>query len=294
MRTNRIVFAAAAASVALPFMPSAGATPANVNQVVDVPVHVGLTTTVDCSNSPGPTITINGAITIGSVTTAVWFQNNTKGTHSTSPTVTTGDVGVVPSTQDGSDTLQIAKPPVPLTGGGWLGGSVGAGGNPWISFDVTGQDDAGNSVSKIGGAQLIGKCVQLGKGNVTTQTTKDFTIPVQVRVVAQSFVCSKDASTLTVTSNPSFSGLTGEILFDNNKNYKVHEAAVSGSAGFDLVDSYSASKGWGVGGAGGNPLTYVQFMGPGETVATNTDGTYDISGWTTYPAVNVGRCNQLG
>lgn len=296
MGYRKLLLAASAAMVVAPFLPSANATPVNLDQIVYVPVHVGLTTTVNCSNNPGPTITITGTIVVGSVTTAVWFQNNVKGTHTTSPTVTTGSFGVVPATQDGSGVLSINKQPVPLTGGGWLDGSVGAGGNPWISIDVV--DANGNS--EIGGPQLIGKCVQLGKG-ITVPTSRDFTIPVHVSVLAQSIACDKSQSNVNLSSTDDFSQIDGRVLFDNNKNWTVHQAADAGTAGFHLVDAYHTTKGWGVGGAGGNPLTYLQFKGASDPAATDTGSTdaggneiWDISGWTTYSPVLLGRCNTLG
>src|SRR5687768_16350338 len=77
-------------------MPQAHAS-VSVSNVSSVSVRVALTTSVTCSNNPGPTISIGGTIAVGTVRTAVWFQNNVIGTQSTTPQVTGLSFGVTPS-----------------------------------------------------------------------------------------------------------------------------------------------------------------------------------------------------
>src|SRR5438093_42018 len=70
----------------------------------------------DCTNNPGPYITLSGTMTLGQVGAQFTFKNNADGTH-TYKTSTTSTM-VIPQ----GDAIQIPKQPV-------LGG---VGGNPYI------------------------------------------------------------------------------------------------------------------------------------------------------------------
>lgn len=255
-------------AVAVTGLPTAEAQ-VRVSQNVAVPVHVDLTSAVVCDNT-GPQVTVSGWIGIGSVETRVWFQNNAKGTQSTAPEVTGLGVSIAPS----AGTVTIAKAPV--AGADYAG--VGAGGNPWISFDV---QQAG--ASSIGGPVLIGKCVQLGKGNFSVKTVRDFVMSVPTTLLASAMTCTHDSSGVSLSADADYGGIDGLLLFDNNQTKVVHQAQAAGKAALTLVAPVKSSKGgWGVAGAGGNPLVYAHFGG-----VTGSDP-------TAWPSnVNLGRCNKI-
>jgi|GEM_PF-1673736 len=100
-------------------------------------------TSGDCENSGGPTITINGALTLGGLNAKLIFRNNEIGTHEHEE-ATTVSLVIVPK----DSAINFPKPP-PLDG---------AGGNPLIYFAFT--DPQGNELSS---EFYLGRCVQLGK-----------------------------------------------------------------------------------------------------------------------------------
>src|SRR5256886_10701657 len=96
-----------------------------------MPVHATASaTTSGCDNSPGPYVTLNGALAVGGLGTRLTFTNNQKGTHSYSVQAQ-HDVTVIPAGQ----AITIPKQPV-------LGG---AGGNPFIWLQLV--DDKGDRKS---------------------------------------------------------------------------------------------------------------------------------------------------
>jgi len=93
----------------------------------------------DCSNNPGPWITLGGDITLSGLNARIIFRNNLKGTHWAEEDAK--DIVLIPA---GSKITIPKQPP--------LGG---AGGNPIISFEFTdGQDPITQKV-------VLGRCVQL-------------------------------------------------------------------------------------------------------------------------------------
>lgn len=94
---------------------------------------------VDCSNNPGPIISVGGTITFSGLHARIIFRNNLKGTH------TAEDMRDVELIVKGSE-LVIPKSP-------HLGG---AGGNPIISIQF--HDENGEAIGK---AVRLGRCVQL-------------------------------------------------------------------------------------------------------------------------------------
>jgi hypothetical protein len=97
----------------------------------------------DCENSGGPTITIDGALTLGGLNAKLIFRNNAIGTHEREEPTTVSLV-IIPK----DSGITFPKPP-PLGG---------AGGNPLIYFAFT--DPEGNELSS---EFFLGRCVQLGK-----------------------------------------------------------------------------------------------------------------------------------
>src|SRR5437879_12381047 len=78
---------------------------ANTSIMEPVSMHVSSTAS-DCTNNPGPYITLSGTMALGQVGVQFTFQNNAGGTHTytTSTTSTT----VIPQ----GYTIQIPKQPV--------------------------------------------------------------------------------------------------------------------------------------------------------------------------------------
>ena len=115
-----------------------------VSATFETPVNVQTSiSTSGCSNSPGPTITLQGALSLSGMGVKLLFENNVIGTH-TYTVESTASATVIPQGQ----SIQIPKQPV-------LGG---VGGNPWIFLQFT--DGKGNVVSD---SFLLGRCVQLSK-----------------------------------------------------------------------------------------------------------------------------------
>jgi hypothetical protein len=102
---------------------------------------------LDCTNNPGPYITVDGSLSFfPGVKARFIFRNNDNpvgGPHEATEVV---DLVLIPA----GFTLQFAKQPV-------LGG---VGGNPWISVRF-----ASSNSQPIGTEFLLGRCVQLMPGN---------------------------------------------------------------------------------------------------------------------------------
>src|SRR5260370_17333007 len=79
-----------------------------VNATFETPVNVQTSiSTSGCSNSPGPTITLQGALSLGGVGVRLLFENNVVGTH-TFTVESTASATVIPQGQ----SIQIPKQPV--------------------------------------------------------------------------------------------------------------------------------------------------------------------------------------
>jgi hypothetical protein len=93
----------------------------------------------DCSNNPGPFITLGGDITMGGLHARIIFRNNVKGTHTAQSQV---NVALINS------GMNITIPKQPVLGG--------VGGNPLIYFQLLNGDG-----SAMDDPVLLGRCVQL-------------------------------------------------------------------------------------------------------------------------------------
>lgn len=100
-------------------------------------------TTADCSNSPGPYITLDGELVIGGVEATLIFRNNKKGTHEHVEDVEVSIV-ILPA----GESIKFPKQP-PLDG---------AGGNPHILLQFV--SPSGKELSP---EFYLGRCVQLSK-----------------------------------------------------------------------------------------------------------------------------------
>src|SRR5207245_226524 len=79
-----------------------------VNATFETPVNVQTSiSTSGCSNSPGPTITLQGALSLGGIGVKLLFENNVIGTH-TYTVESTASATVIPQGM----SIQIPKQPV--------------------------------------------------------------------------------------------------------------------------------------------------------------------------------------
>ncbi len=126
-----------------PFAPSAVTQPVSSSQFhAAFPMDVSATVTSDlnCSNSPGPTITLNGEVALSGLNGKLIFSNNLRRTHEHSEYISVNFV-LIP---DG-ETISFSKQP-PLGG---------VGGNPHIWFQFLNAE--GDPISE---EFYLGRCVQ--------------------------------------------------------------------------------------------------------------------------------------
>ncbi|HYL65806.1 MAG TPA: hypothetical protein VEU72_01480 [Nitrosopumilaceae archaeon] len=199
-----------------------------------IPVNVqGSVSASDCTNSPGPYITLNGVVALTQIGAQFTFQNNDKGTHMYTSTVTTTVINQ-------GDTIQIPKQPV-------LGG---VGGNPyiWIQFE----DNNGNPLSS---PVFLGRCVQ-GLSDIS-QTVS---VPATLMADVSALECSNTNSDIDLTGNLVMSGLNAKIIFTNNdKGTHTNDQFVKATvipSGISITFPKQPS----LGGVGGNPFISLQFQ----------------------------------
>jgi hypothetical protein len=220
-----------------------------------MPVKVmGKVTTTGCLNSPGPEITLEGELLLGGMQVELIFQNNTKGTHTTSVTYGT-NVSLITL----GDAITLPKQPV----------QGGVGGNPhiWIQF----HNGEGKNLTK---EMYLGRCVQ------GLEISPEFLCQIAALTDVVAMDCSNNPGpVISVGSTITFSGLHARFIFRNNMK-GTHTAE-------DMRDVVLVVKGSEVtipkspaqGGAGGNPIISLQFQdGAGEAIGT---------------PVKLGRCVQL-
>jgi hypothetical protein len=220
-----------------------------------MPVHVSLNVNeTGCNNSPGPQVTLDGEIALGGLQATLTFQNNLKGTHTT---VVSFETNVV--LLNLGSKITIPKQPV-------LGG---VGGNPfiWIQF----LDKDGKALS---GETFIGRCVQ------GLRLENDVLNSVAATALISAAGCNNNPGPyITFGGDLNMSGLKARLIFRNNvKGPHVAEAFTDVDLivdGFPLVIPKQPV----LGGAGGNPLIWVDFeQGNGDPI---TDQIF------------LGRCVQL-
>ena len=225
-----------------------------VNQAFSQDVHA--TVNIDetgCLNHPGPTITISGSVKLGGLGIRLILANNVKGTHQVEVTGTV-DLTLIPLGKQ----LSIPKQPV-------LGG---VGGNPYLYVQFY------NKKGNLGDEVFIGRCVQglkLGHDSINDSLAA---------VIVSALGCNNSPGpNITFGGGAKMSGLHAKIIFRNNVK-GTHTAESSASVdiipeGTDLVIPKSPAQG----GAGGNPLIWVQLLhGNGNTASD---------------PIFLGRCNKI-
>lgn len=211
---------------------------------VPMPVSVSTTTSVSsCDNSPGPYITVNGALAIAGLGSRLVFTNNANGTH-TFTDQNSATVTVIPN----GDAVTIPKQPV-------LGG---VGGNPFIWIQFT--DDRDNPMSD---EIYLGRCVQ----GLNVESHASFTLPASAVAQFTAAGCTNNPGpTITLWGDLTVKpGIGARLIFRNNDNPVggPHQADAATTVKVALLppgETVQFPKQPVLGGVGGNPWIWFQFL----------------------------------
>ena len=216
------------------------------------------TVAIDCSNSPGPQITLSGELALEGIDLKAIFRNNAKGTHQTTETFSVTGV-LLPE----GDTITIPKQPA----------NGGVGGNPfiWLQF----LDASGNELS---GEIFLGRCVQ-GLSLVNVDPTFFLNAIVAGDVTID---CTNHPGPfITFDGGFTISGLKARFIFRNNDNPVGGPHTAIATVDVTLVTNGTEirfPKQPPLGGVGGNPLISIQFT--------------DADGNPLSDEIALGRCVQ--
>ena len=209
-----------------------------------IPVNVQASVSAsDCTNNPGPYITLNGIVAISQIGAQFTFQNNAKGTHTYSTTVSTTVVNQ-------GTSIQIPKQPV-------LGG---VGGNPYIYIQFV--DNNGNPLSS---PIFLGRCVQ-GLSDIS----QTLSVPAALTADVSALDCSNTGSTISLTGNLVMGGVNAKIIFTNNdKGTHTNDQFITAKV-IPTGISIEFPKQPSLGGVGGNPWISLQFQDANGTPIGNS------------------------
>jgi len=237
-----------------------GLTTARADQQVtaslDMTTHLSLLVNeLDCDNSHGPQITLEGDLTIDSLKMKLIFMNNAKGTH-TATVVNEVDVNLLP------EGAKITIPKQPSRGG--------VGGNPHIYLQFN--DGNGQTLSQ---EYYLGRCVQ------GLNLTPDLVNQALASVNVHADSCTNHKGPfITMDGTLTLGGLHAKLIFRNNvKGTHTREEAIDVTLIQAGTTKIVLPKQPSRGGVGGNPIISIQFL--------ESDGTP-----MTDP-VTLGRCVQL-
>jgi hypothetical protein len=229
---------------------------------VDVSVAEGAhfhgTVEVDCSNSPGPFVTISGVLGLEGIDVKAIFRNNVKGTHEYEDVLTvTSDL-----LPDGH-TITIPKQP-PLGG---------AGGNPFVWVQLL---DGSNQ--PLGDEIFLGRCVQ---GLNSFDLDSSFFLDGDIEGDFAIECTNHPGPYITFSGGFVINGLKAKFIFRNNDNPVGGPHKAESVVTLTLIGNgttITIPKQPPLGGAGGNPLIYVQFL--------------DADGNAISDEIELGRCVQ--
>jgi hypothetical protein len=229
----------------------------------------------DCANHPGPSITLGGgSAKLGSVGGQLVFANNFKLTHENDQDVTIRSSVII------NDGLPVEIPKQPSRPADYYGSDfsgTGVGGNPWIYLQLNVKKLDGSDYGPI----LLGRCVQ-GAALVD--------LAYLHAILAQVTVTHDDTDNCTNNPGPfiyvkggliTLSGVKGTIIFTNNRKF-THAAYGDAVVDFELVIDGTGiviPKQPPLGGVGGNPHVWFNFLNNGKPVAS-------------FPGFYLGRCVQ--
>lgn len=211
------------------------------SQSIMVPMSVDLQTDAECTNSPGPIITLSGIVAVGEVNAELIFRNNNNppNPHENVQEITAS------ATLISDETIVIPKQP----------SRGGTGGNPFIWVQLT--DGNGNPVT---GEIFLGRCVQ-GLDDISTAVL----VPASV-LLDMSAECSNKTDIITFEGGEiTLGGLTANIIFRNNDNPVggPHENIQQTTSSVVLVpfgETIIIPKQPVLGGVGGNPFISIRFV----------------------------------
>jgi hypothetical protein len=272
MKHQKLMLAAVVMAGSLPFMGSAQATPGSHVQSVPIEFTFDLNTTINCSNH-GDEVNINGPIGLGSSAAAIWYQNNTKGTHQSN--VYSGVVAATVTPAGGS--VNLVKQPSKTN----ADGQYGSGGNPWIWYDA----DAGGTEY---GPELIGRCVDPSH-NVSKRFTGSFSVTSTLEQTITAIDCTNTNAAVHMKHTQKNPSVAGTLMFDNNVNKPTHPSSKAASLQVELQQNEAYSKETDIKAGMGNPLVYVAT---GDS-ADYYDATSAAALMNAGKGTKLGRCNQL-
>jgi hypothetical protein len=212
----------------------------------------------ECTNNPGPYITLEGALILSGLEAQLIFRNNDNPVGGPHENVESFVRTVVVST---GETIVIPKQPV----------QGGVGGNPfiWIQFF----DSNNNALtSEI----FLGRCVQ-----GLSEVSADFGIPSMATALVSAECSNSPGPYITLDGELVLGGINAKLIFRNNDNPVggPHENVQS-------LDVTIMPSGISIkfpkqpvqGGVGGNPFIWIQFL--------------DGSGKPLTGEIYLGRCVQ--
>jgi hypothetical protein len=252
-----------------------------VSSGLNLPSKLSIGVGFDCKNSPGPTISLgDGKVLLGDVEGQLTFSNNLKFTHVADPGVL---VKAAVLLDFGFPVLIPKQPSRPADYYGSDLTGTGVGGNPWIYAEL--YDAKGNGLKKLDGSALgpilLGRCVQ-GAAVID----QDF---LQA-AIATARIHHDDDDNCYNNPGPyiyiedgiiALSGVKVKVTFTNNAKF-THAAAGDATLEFVVISpngTVTIPKQPPLGGAGGNPHVWFQFLNGGEPVGT-------------FPGFYLGRCVQ--
>lgn len=194
--------------------------------------------TEGCTNNPGPFITIGGELKLTGIDARLIFRNNRRGTHERTEDVTV-DVTLL-----NDKVIQFAKQP-PLGG---------VGGNPFIFLEL--YDGNWNSISK---KILLGRCVQGLK-----PVSIDFLHLAGVGMDITADCSNHPGPYITLSGELAISGLNAKLWFQNSPRPNApHQRSEAVELKIEILgpgESITFAKQPPLGGVGGNPRIYLQFV----------------------------------
>ena len=262
MKQNQVVKGMKASVAALALLCLSLASVAGADQQISaklaLPIQVsGSVTLSDCDNSHGPQVTLNADLVLGGLNVQAIFRNNVKGTHEHVEEFV-ASAELLPE----GGTITLPKQPV-------LGGT---GGNPfiWIQF-LDGKDNA--LTEEI----FLGRCVQ-GLAAVDSKFLNAVLASANVGLEG----CSNNPGPfITIDGGLTLSGLKARFIFRNNDNPVGGPHVATRTADVVLIPAGATiqfPKQPVLGGVGGNPWIWVQFL--------HTDGE------AASDEILIGRCVQ--
>jgi hypothetical protein len=221
----------------------------------DLPIHISaVVNSSGCHNSPGPQVTLSGAISLGGLSAKITLSNNQKGTH-TAVVVREFELTLLPA----GTSITIPKQPV-------LGG---VGGNPHIYLQF--HNGSGGNLSE---EFYLGRCVQ--GLNISADVLNEAVARANVHTEG----CSNNPGPfITLGGDIVLGGLHARFIFRNNVK-GTHTAEVNRdvtiiAGGSTITIPKQPSRG----GVGGNPWITIQLLdGDDEAISD---------------PVLLGRCNKI-